>query len=394
MMIDAVVIGKGLIGTAVTRYLSQAGLVTAVIGPDEPPSIQNHKGVFASHYDQGRITRQLSKDQIWSTLASQAIAQYDYLQTQSGIQFYKPVSGLYVSQPNKDGDYLTTMEAIANRANIHYQNLTAPNFQIRFPFFQFPESFQIIHEPAPAGYINPRDLIRAQLTIAEQQGSTIFRQTVHDIQKNADFFTITTNQTRHIQAKNIVICAGAFTNCHNLLPKKLDLKVKTETIILAEISKEEARRLENMPTVIYQIDSAEINDIYLLPPIQYPDGRIYLKMGCNTFADSYLSDLAEMQAWMIAGNSNIIKEVMKQALLDMLPGLTAVSFQTKRCLVTYTPHGKPFVDQLDEGVFVATGGNGSSAKSSDAIGKLAADLLIYDGWRSELDKDSFRAVFV
>lgn len=393
MIFDTAVIGKGLIGTAVTRYLSQAGLATAVIGPDEPPDIQTHTGIFASHYDQGRITRQLSKDKIWSALARRAIRQYETLQQQSGIHFYEPVGGLYVSQAHRDRDYLAELRAIAASAAIQFDTIPAVDIQTRFPFLQFPDHFQIIHEPAPAGYINPRDLIRAQLNVARQHKATILAQTVLDIQQVDGLFSIMLNNQQTVWAKNIVVCAGAFTNCHNLLPQKLDLKVKSETIILAEISKESARQLSSMPTVIYQIESEQIDDIYLLPPIRYPDGRLYLKMGCNTVADQYLPDLRTMQNWMIQGNADVSKAVMQNALQAILPNIPFISVQTKRCLVTYTPHGYPFIDQIAEGVYVATGGNGSSAKSSDAIGKVAADMLIYDGWGAEFTRESFKASF-
>jgi hypothetical protein len=41
-------------------------------------------------------------------------------------------------------------------------------------------------------------------------------------------------------------------------------------------------------------------------------------------------------------------------------------------------------------VYVATGGNGSSAKSSDAIGQLAASLTWHNAWQdTELDAALF-----
>ena len=61
-MFDVLVIGKGLMGSAAARYLREFGADTAVLGPDEPQKLQTHDGVFASHYDQGRIPRRLSKD--------------------------------------------------------------------------------------------------------------------------------------------------------------------------------------------------------------------------------------------------------------------------------------------------------------------------------------------
>jgi hypothetical protein len=48
-------------------------------------------------------------------------------------------------------------------------------------------------------------------------------------------------------------------------------------------------------------DGYHLPGIYLLPPIRYPDGHYYLKMGGNTTADRTLSNLKEMQAWMADG---------------------------------------------------------------------------------------------
>ena len=58
-MFDYIVIGKGLIGSAAGRYLSATGTKVALIGPHEPENWPAHQGVFASHYDQGRLTRVL-----------------------------------------------------------------------------------------------------------------------------------------------------------------------------------------------------------------------------------------------------------------------------------------------------------------------------------------------
>jgi sarcosine oxidase len=80
-------------------------------------------------------------------------------------------------------------------------------------------------------------------------------------------------------------------------------------------------------------------------------------------------------------------------LLAIVPNLAATTFYTKRCLVSYTPHGKPFIDQIEEGLFVAAGGNGSSAKCSDTIGKMAAGLITQEAWPSIFSRSSFKAEF-
>jgi sarcosine oxidase len=62
-------------------------------------------------------------------------------------------------------------------------------------------------------------------------------------------------------------------------------------------------------------------------------------------------------------------------------------------VTTYTPTGRPFIDQLIPGrLFVAAGGCGAAAKSSDEIGRLAAELVEQESWsEAELPASLFEA---
>jgi glycine/D-amino acid oxidase-like deaminating enzyme len=383
------VIGKGLMGAAAVRYLSRWG-ETAVIGPDEPTNWQTYTGVFASHYDQGRITRRLSKDVIWSELAQVAIAQYPALETAGGIRFHQPTGGLYVA-PDPNDAYFQLAGSWGKQHRVDYARWTPAERQAHLPFLDFPAGWPTLWEGPPAGYINPRELIKAQLAVAEQQGAAVIRETAVSVQPDGNCIRVVTDAGHTYQANKVLLATGAFSNCYDLLPRPLPLRVKSEIIILAEVGEAEVERLATMPTVIYQIASDMLNDIYLLPPIRYPDGRFYLKMGCNTAVDQTLATLEEMRRWMIGGDSDLMLEPMRAALESIIPGLHAETYQTKRCLITYTPHGKPYIDALLPGrLYVATGGNGSSAKSSDSLGRLAAELIHHGYWSLDLDPALFR----
>lgn len=390
-MFDFLVIGKGLMGTAVAKYLSEESPNVAVLGPDEPSDWAKHEGVFASHYDQGRITRQLSRDIVWSTLAQRAIRKYAEIERRSGIRFYFPVGGLYVGPEADHDQYLAQVGAIGQQLGVNYKPFTSRPEQ--FSFLEFPDGFGGIYEPAPAGYINPRDLIRAQLAIFESNGGVVVRETAVSVTLQSNHVNIKTLEGNTYQAKKVIIAAGAFTNDYDLLPQKLPLRIKSETIILAEIPQVEVERLAGMPTVIYRIDSPHLDDIYLLPPIMYPDGRFYLKMGCNTSDDQTLADLTQKREWLIRGNSDTMLEPMRAALQAIIPNLKAASWQTKRCVITYTTKGYPAIDELVAGqVYIATAGNGSSAKSSDAIGRLAANFALHEKWLDNLHHAHFSIV--
>ena len=70
------VIGRGLFGSAAARHLAVMGFAPALIGPREPDEKRTHKGVFASHYDEGRITRKNATDRFWAEASIASISRY------------------------------------------------------------------------------------------------------------------------------------------------------------------------------------------------------------------------------------------------------------------------------------------------------------------------------
>jgi sarcosine oxidase len=375
-MFDYLVIGKGLFGSATVKYLSgEAGRV-AVIGPDEPQDIASHDGVFASHYDQGRLAGRLGRGPVWTELAEQSIGAYRQIEAQSGIRFYTPAGRLYAPAASVDADYLAEMAAAYD---LDIRHLNAGELQASFPYLRFHGAEDGLFEDAPAGYINPRALIRAQLAIAEKQGAMVIREIVTAVTQAGDHLSVRTNEGNSYQARKVLIAAGAFSNFIQLdgsAKWPLPLRLKTETILLAETPESEAERLRDMPAVTYAIESPVLGEIYLLPPLLYPDGRYYVKMGCDTAADIFPETLEEIMAWFKSGDSDVHKAELVDALLSIIPDLQATSFQTGRCIVTYTTHGRPYIDEIVPGrIYTAVGGNGTGAKSSDAVGRLAAELM-------------------
>ncbi|PIE81574.1 MAG: N-methyl-l-tryptophan oxidase [Chloroflexi bacterium] len=387
---DYIVIGNGLMGAAAARYLSQITSKVALIGPSEPEDIAGHTSVFASHYDQGRITKQISKDAVWSLLAMRAEAQYEFLQNRSGIHFHEPVGCLLVAPPADS--CFSKLLATAQQFNVDYVLYGSPaEQQLAHPQLHFPDTFASFFEPDPAGYLNPRELRRAQERVALAQGARVIREMVTAVCESEPYVTVLTESGQTYRTRKVLVAAGAFTNTYDLLPKKLPLSVKTETTLLARVSEPEAKRLAKLPAIVYMVDNPVLDSIYMLPPIHYPDGNIYVKLGCNTKYDQWPTNLQQMRNWMIAGDSDVAAPEMQAAMLAVLPDLAVESFETKRCLVTYTTHGKPFVDQVGERIYVAVGGNGSSAKSSDTIGWLAANLMQMGTFPNGFKREDFRA---
>ncbi|MEO6220966.1 MAG: FAD-binding oxidoreductase [Ginsengibacter sp.] len=393
MIFDSIVIGKGLIGCAAAKYLSGAGETVAVIGPDEPQNMQEGI-VFSSHYDQARIQRIIGTDATWTLLNQQSAAQYSSLQKESKINFHTPVGCLYVNPQGSDS-YLEKVGELSKHFNSpskFFENGNSLNKA--FPHFHFPGSSKGTLEDAPSGFINPRLLIKAQLEMLAKNHGTIINEIAQEVIYENELVKIITSEGNIFKSKKVLVAAGAFTNSFNLLHKKLAFKLKSETTIWAKLSKEEAMRLNKLPSLLYEIDTPEIQNIYLIQPVEYPDGHYYLKMGANIPEDNYFNTIEEIQNWFRSGESDLNLKKLQDALLNIMPGLEVDKFESKKCIVTRTQHGKPYLGVVDnKGLFVAAGGNGYGAMCSDALGHIAAHLLIEKKFPASYNEQDFLPIF-
>ncbi|MCY4465963.1 MAG: FAD-dependent oxidoreductase [Chloroflexi bacterium] len=399
-MVDIAVIGKGLLGSAALRHLTVnfPKLRVCGIGPDEPRNRKTHGGVFASHYDQGRITRVLDPSPLWGQLARDSIAEYAQIEAAGGILFHHRAGCLRATDlPER----IAELDACAEQFSPPHRRLDAEGCRAAHPYLRFSDEFIAWDEVGEAGYINPRQLVAAQLSAAQKNGAAIIREIVKSIECRQDGVTIHTHEGSQVRARKVLLSAGGYSN--TLLGRKLDLRTKGHTILLAEAPAAEVERLRDMPAVISTFAHADVSSLYMLPPVLYPDGKTYIKLGLSGNLDELpvpepffdaRNDDSELLDWFHSDGRQDIAEAMKEALQRMIPGLQVVSYHSVPCLITNTAHGNPYIDALDEGrIYVTTGGNGYAAKSSDAIGRLGAMLCASGEWHSDLDRDDFRTVY-
>jgi len=392
VIFDSIVIGKGLIGSAAARYLSQSGQNIAIIGPDEPIDMDKAI-VFSSHYDEARIQRIIGKDPVWTLLNQQSARQYPLLQKESNIKFHTGAGCLYVNPAGSD-TYLEQIKPQADQFDLACRQFEhAEALHESFPDFHFPEPAKAAFESSPSGYINPRLLIKAQLILFERNGGVMIDHIASELSYEENYIQITTLSGNIYKAKKVLLSPGAFINFLNLVRNKLALTLKSETTIWANVSAEEAQRLSKLPSLLYEIDIPEYRNIYLIQPVQYPDGKYYLKMGGNLPADIYFDNLKDVQDWFRSGDSDANLKNLKDALIKIMPAVKVEGFVTKRCIVSFTKHGKPYIGALNnDGLFVAAGGNGYSAMCSDALGRIASHLLTEGVFPEEYPAESFQPI--
>jgi len=389
MIYDCIIIGRGLIGSAAAKYISNFEKKVAVIGPDED-TVLKQKIVFASHYDRARIQRIFGKDAISTILNQQSTNAYPSIQKETGIHFHSEEGCLYVNPYGVDS-YLENVKKQSENFTINYQSFDTWEALNSFTSqYHFPKTSKGIFEAAPSGNINPRLLVQAQLKLFHGQ---VFNDTVIDVSKENNEIKISTLSGKIFYSKKVLLAPGAFVNFFNLLPQKLFLLLKSESTIWVKTSKDEGERLSKLPALLYKIKEREIDDIYLIRPLQYPDGNFYLKMGANFPSDLFFKNLNEVQEWFKSGNNQSTLKIMKEYLLQLIPSISIENFFSKKCIVCYTKHGNPYIGEVDKNCFVAAGGNGYSAMSSDALGKISAHLLLESKFPEDFNQKDFEPVF-
>ncbi|MFW2334051.1 NAD(P)/FAD-dependent oxidoreductase [Ilumatobacter sp.] len=396
MVERVVVVGNGLIGSAAGRRLAEMGHDVVVVGPAEPRDHSRHTGVFSSHYDEGRLVSAYSADPAWTWITRRAIDAFADLQARSGVAFHHPVGRLsLLASPSVAGLRSWAGRVDPSGGDLRVWSATDDAWRERFPYLEVPSDLALLHEGSPAGYVNPRRLLRAQNVVAERHGARFVGDRVVSVISRADGVTVATAGGELVAADRVIVAAGAFTNFGDLLPEPIPLRLKTETTVWAEVSDATANACASMPAITFDVDDPDLDDIYLAPPIRYPDGRCRIKMGGNTANESWPATLDEVQAWFRSGESDRDLEPMERALRKLLPGIELGDVTTHRCIVAYTPSGYPTIDgapgDAHGRIVVATGGNGTGAQGSDTLGSLAAGLVHDGSWPDELDRSVFGA---
>lgn len=360
------VIGRGLIGSAAARHLAKQGHSVSLIGPSEPDNRADHDGVFASHYDEGRITRRLDPHPVWAELADASIARYSEIEQESGIAFFGNVGAMIAAEVGTP--YMDRVEAVLGA----YDALSCEGegLEARFPYLSFPNVMRVHYEPKNAGHVSPRKLVAAQSEAARRHGAAIIDEVVTAISENSGRARIVTDKGEHFFDR-VLVAAGGFSN--TILPVQLDLRVLGRTVSFYELKEPEIERLRGMPSIVYR--PLDGGDPYILPPIKYPNGKTYLKIGGEP-EDLQLDGIGALKAWFKTDGQKVAAAYQHHTIEALIPDLAYTSVHTEACVVSYTRTGLPYIDAISECISVATGACGAGAKSSDELGRIASETLL------------------
>lgn len=311
-----------------------------------------------------------------------------------------------------DKEYLNKIQAVVKSHKLDTTFLTYKSFKEKFPYLNISESDGAVHEFKNAGYISPRNMVSAQIKQMKSNGGTHIAEVVNAVTRAVNdgiyLMCATTHTNKQIWAKKILLTTGAFTGFRNLLPSglQLDVDLRPLTVAKVEISEADFRKISTMSSMIYTGKGADNwtrefphTDIgyswYMLPPVKYPNGKYYIKLGHFHDATSKrFTTSKEVKEWFCqTGDNQGLVRSTAELINNIVKGVNMVSYHGDWCVITETPTNRPYIDTVHSQLGVAVGGNGYAAKSSDEIGRIAAAMMVKNEWTTSIPKDVFKIKF-
>ncbi|MFI7207920.1 FAD-binding oxidoreductase [Micromonospora aurantiaca] len=405
--LEVVVVGAGMFGSAAAKYLARAGLKVLLIGPAEPGGEEAFSQyAFSAHFDEARITRRLGWDAVWGTTDARSMDRFRDIEAESGVEFFRECGSLVVLA-RSIAHRTDSMLDQCRRNGIPVERMSEDAMRRSFPelgILHMAGGTEGLYEATQAGYINPRRLVAAQIALAATAGAQVRRAAVTAVEKDVSTgsWRLGIDDGTVVHTQQVLLATGAFTNHNNVLPggRRLAIHAFTEPNLLFEVDGDQLDRMRSLPTVV-TVDPADTGDanlsLYLLPPILYPDGRWYLRIGpgMQPFVEE-LRTVEAMASWYAKQQITPRQWASLTNLMQqMVPDVKPVSVRAAGCIIEKTPSRYPYLGHLDDDptISVAIGGNGHGARGSDEIGRLAALTVLGERWDCPIDQAVFAPIY-
>lgn len=391
---DVAVVGAGPIGSATARHLADRGVSVLVVGPDEPATFEDHQGVWAGYYDQGRLAHVLEVPLVTSLLATRSRRRFAELRERSGVEFTSPTQSLSVLPDVADGapgaEWFDRDRLLRNAEDlgVEVSALSEDDLRSDYPRLSFaPGHVGVVQRDAHI--LNPRELVRAELGVAVAAGATLVRDEVVSLERRGDDAVLTGRSGEVWRADRVVMATGAATNMTGLLPRPLQMQTFGATVVLVEVDDPSA---VDMPAMMYLkfVDGRLGFGGIVMSPLRYPDGKWYIKVSGNSLLGNPLATADEIATWVRTGGRQDDIDDTMALLAELMPGQQFGPAHTRPCLVCETPSGLPVIDRVDDRTVIAIEGE-RGAMAADEIGRLTADLTRTGRWNDGLPHEVFRA---
>lgn len=340
---DAVVVGAGTFGSWIAYTLSERGHKVALIDAHGPGNNRSSSG------GETRIIRMsYGADAIYTRFSLESLELWKFIFGMSGEDLFHETGALFTAPgPNQ---YLDDSQKVLERLNIPHERLKAGELRRRFPQFRFPAGSQGLLEPA-SGVLMARRAVDCVAQAAVRNGATYIEAAVNP-----------RTVRKQIPAKNYIFACGSWMP--ELFPKQLAnviFPTRQEILFFGVPGGMDDYKPGRMPA---WVDFKA--GFYSAPDIENRG----FKIGVDTHGPAIDPERAERTV-----STAVIKRT-RAFLAKVLPGLKdAPLVESRVCSYPNTWNGDFLIDQLTDGVWIATGGSGHGFKHGPAVGRYFADVF-------------------
>ncbi len=373
---DAIVVGLGAMGSAVTAELARRGARVVGIDRFHPP---HDRG--STHGDT-RITRlAIGEGPEYVPLVRRSHELWRELERATGSSLLHQVGGLVIG--DRDDPFLAQTRATALQYGIDHEDLTGDELAARFPMFTVDPGTEAYLE-AEAGYLRPEAGVSAQLTVARRAGARLrLGETVRSWSSDASGVTVVTDGGT-LHAAELVLCAGAWVT--RLVPALASLFAVYPQHLHWFGVREGYPQLREMPVFIWQMDGRSnpfthlTGGFYGFPAIDGADGGV--KIATERYDAAIDPDAPPGPE---AGTA-AAAALRRDWLGGRFPWIGEQPLRTVSCLYTNTRGSRFIIGPLPAHphVTLVAACSGHGFKHSPAIGEAVAQTLAEGSSRIDL----------
>ncbi len=371
------VIGCGIMGSAAAMHLAASADGVALLGPDADMADRDESIPKGSHHDVGRITRLLDPDPFWGSIARRSIERYRELERITGIEFFNECGLLWL---DTNPQQVEELELLASDDAEKIKRVDNTFTKERFSYLASEWIVTALYQAHKAGTINPLGYVQSMAAKAKAAGADRIYDHAVRLEISPTGVTVHTAADRKISTEKVLFATGAYAAGDGLLGRKLPLRACKNGVVLVEVAHKAVwEDLAEMPSIISRPPPNRPNT-YLLPPLMYPDGKYYLKIGTSGPGPP-INDTDELNRWLRFGKDDGSTAKILAELPLIFPHLDLSKWRYLPCVTCHTPDTYPIIDVICGGrVGLLLGGNGYAGKSGDALGELGAALLSGAAW--------------
>lgn len=364
--VDTLVVGLGAMGSSAALHLAKRGV--KVLGLDQFP-IAHDRGSSHGHSRMIRMCYYEHPDYV--PLLRRAYELWRELEAMSGEQLLFTPGGVYMGR--EDSEAVAGSRRAAAEHGLAHEMLSRAELGRRYPYFDVPEDFVALFEPA-AGWLRPERAIEANAKLARKHGADLrtLGQRVVSWEADGSGVRVCTESAEY-RGRSLIIAAGAWAN---QVVRDLGVSIEPTRQVLAWFKPSDSSPFASPDSPVWALQTPKEwdgqGDLFYGFPMstESPFGALSLKLARHAKGPPINPDQDRRDP--LPGDRRDVRLFVQR----FMPLADARLPTTRICMYENSPDGHFIIDKHPRhpNVIIAAGFSGHGFKFASVVGEVLADL--------------------